>query len=235
MNFQRQFRNLFLMPITPEIAENMSRKIDNLDIFLDYINDPNVVGEVTLFRAARRHNPRLHARNVIIFSMLSPQTRFDANVEAYKKLVPQWDLDLEQDEIVDLIRDVQFSRNKAKYLFEAKEFLNDPYLHEKMTRTNIHNLKGMGDKTTAFALALYDDMMPVFTMDLHILRALAFATGYGANVNVPPPRTRVYNQLEQAILEWTRSRGIESPFVAQWSLWNAWQNRHISHLPIIQV
>lgn len=235
MKYQKQFRNLELLPITPAIAEHMVRNIDQMDIFLDDINDPNVVGEVMEFRHARKLNPRKHARNVIIFSMLSPQTRFDANVSAYEKLMAQWENDLPQEEILDLIREVQFSRSKARYLFEAKEFLNDPFLHERMTRTNIHKLKGMGDKTTAFALALYDDMMPVFTLDLHILRAVAMATGFGSAVNVTPPKTKLYTMLEEAILEWTRSRGIESPFVAQWSIWNAWQNRHISHLPVILV
>lgn len=233
MNIQKSFRNLELLKFTADIAEKVIQSIDNLDIFLDDINDPNVVAEVALFRSARKENPARLARDVILFAMLSPQTRFDANVSAFRKLTAVWENNPEYDEVVDLIREVQFSRNKARYVIEAREFLNDPFLHEKMTRKNILALKGMGEKTTAFALALFDDMTPVFTLDLHILRALAFVAGFGSAVNVPPPTSKIYRQLEEAILEWTRSRGIESPFIAQWSLWNTWQNRHISHLPII--
>jgi endonuclease III len=185
------------------------------------------------FRQARTADANDLARRAILFTMLSPQTRFDANVEAFRNVLPIW-RDANVDAIQQAVRSTQFSYTKARNLVAAREFLADPFISEKMTRKNLRDLDGMGNKTTSFALALYNDLHPVFTLDLHILRAVAWATGHGADVNVII-RDAAYPILEEALVDWSRRRGVESPFVAQWSLWNAWGfNRHISHLPILE-
>ena len=233
----KAYRNLRPIRFVGETFETVLEKINNLDIFLDYVVDPQVVAEVFQFRQARKENPALHARNVILFALLSPQTRFSSNVSAYHNLLELLESGPTPDhaQVRDAIYDVQFAINKANYVLEALPFLNDDRLHEKMTKKNLLALKGMGYKTTSFALALYDDLNPVFTLDLHMLRMIASVAGLGNDVNVDPPKGKVYNALEAAVVEWTQAREIESPFIAQWSLWNHWGfNRHVSHLPIIQ-
>jgi endonuclease III len=232
--FPRQFRNLRPFTITREIADQMIEKIDGLNIFLEYVNDPLVIAEIMSFRQARAVDPRTLARNVLIFAMLSPQTRFDKNMAAFRNAVAIWDTDPDVDTLTNAIREVGFAPTKALRLTEARDFLNDPLLHEKMTTKNVLALKGMGHKTTAFALALFDDMSPVFTLDVHMLRALCHATGFGADVN-PLINDSAYVMLSKAWVDWTRQNGVESPFVAQWSLWNVWGfNRHVSHVGILE-
>lgn len=233
--FPRNFRNMRPLKITRDIAGQMIDKIDGLDIFLDYVNDPLVVAEVMTFRQARSIDPYRLARNVIIFAMLSPQTRFDKNMSAFHNAVALWDSNPDEQSLTEAVKDVQFAPTKAKHLLMASDFLNDPALPERMTKKNISELKGMGQKTTSFSLALFDDMLPVFTLDTHMLRALSHATGFGADVNVLFSSDKAYTMLEEAWVDWTISRGIESPFIAQWSLWNVWGfNRHVPHVDIVK-
>lgn len=230
----KAFRNLRPVTINRKSVEGIIENIDGLERLVPYMNDPLVMAEVLQFREARQRNPNALARNIILFSLLSPQTRLDANVAAFRNVSALWDSDATFSQVEQAIYGVSFHVNKAKYILEARNFLNDPNLSTRMTAKNLLSLKGMGNKTTAFALALFDDMAPVFTLDLHMLRAIAWATGGDHAVNVMLQKA-AYAPLESAVVDFLQRQAIASPFVAQWSLWNAWGfNRHVSHLSILE-
>ena len=230
----KAYRNLRQFVISRENVGQIIDNIGGLEKLVDYINDPLVTAEILQFREARERNPYGLARNVILFAMLSPQTRFEANVTAFHNLLAIWDRNPSLEEIREAIVGVQFSATKAQRILDARKFLDDENLPTRMNRHNLLKLKGMGHKTTSFALALFDDLSPVFTLDLHMLRAISWATGFGHDVNVIL-RKNVHTTLEDAVVNYLREKSVASPFVAQWSLWNAWGfNRHVSHLPILE-
>ena len=208
------------------VNEIIAAGVDNL---LPYVSDPLVVAEVADFRMAREANPSLHATRCILFSILSPNTRFNANVVAFERLMAIWPT-AEAGEIETAIYGAQYHKGKAANVAKLADV---DMLSLMQGKESIKALQGMGEKTASFAMALYDDMSSVFTLDLHMLRVILWAAGLQYKVN-PLIKPAAYRRLEVHMLEWCQKNDILSPFVAQWSIWNAWGfNRHVSHLAII--
>lgn len=228
----RPTRNLEPLSISGKVVDLIEENLSRYDVFLEHASSPEVVSEVIQFSDERKKDRNAFARRCILFAILSPQTYFDKNTLALQKLLEVWNDEPDISQIQDAVGDVLYHKTKARNIYAVYDLLNTEGLDEWSTYENILTIKGMGRKTSSFAMALIDANAPVFTLDVHMLRSIVWAV-LGKHVN-PSITPASYVRLQDIMVRWTKTNGLISPFVAQWSIWNMWGfNRHVSHLGII--
>lgn len=207
--------------------------------------------EIDWMRISRLSDPVKHARKAIIFAILSPQTDFAENVIAARQVYDvlntfSFDRSLiHRDDVLEAlyvphagtgeIKPINFQLNKADYVWRLI-----PWLHA-ITLASIANImqfevlckfKGMGLKTTSMALALYDDTLPVFTLDTWMLRLTASMAGRNPRAKFRTTEPG-YRLTEGDWLAWARINCPDlTPFEVQWTVWDLTFGSHVSHVDI---
>lgn len=206
-----------------------------------------ILAEMELMSELRSADAQSYAQRCLLFAICSPQCDFDVNVRvanrAFDGLYNEFTCveDVYQC-ITDGGRDNWFlSGGAARAIWHNLEWLRN-VSDSDMDKASIlalrkaGTLKGLGPKTTAMALALYDPESEVYTLDVHMLRGILRAIGWQHRLATAQEITdAAYPVLEQALIQLHREvfGGVLPIFVSQWALWSEWRTgSHIEHLPI---
>jgi hypothetical protein len=122
-------------------------------------------------------------------------------------------------------------KTKARTIHAALPFIQG-LTPDQMTRENLLALRGMAGKTSAMALALWDEDSDVFTLDIWMFRLTRTIVGDDVAVKFSAGSLNAYTILESFWVAWAKTLDV-SIFEVQWTLWNcAGFGEHVSHLPI---
>lgn len=163
------------------------------------------------------------AYHALTFAIVSPRCQFDKNVAANVDLVRALRFGAPRGVLENILREhgIGLAAQKSERLDMARPIL------QRFTpdRALLLALRGVGPKVSAMTLALYDDTLPVFTLDTHMLRGITRQDVQA----ISPAR---YGPLERLMLSLCEERN-ESPFATQWALWCDYSDKgFVSHLPI---
>jgi hypothetical protein len=169
------------------------------------------------------------AYHAMVFAMISPRCHFDKNAAVTPDIVRALQFGAPVGSIERILRHygIGLAYQKSHRLFDAKHAME----RFNPDRAMLLNLRGVGPKVSAMALALYDDALPVVTLDTHMLSGIT-----GQDVNTISPAR--YRHLEKFTLECMNDarRNVApyaTPFAIQWSLWCDYSGKgFVSHLPI---
>jgi len=205
-------------------------------------NSEPVRAEITALQEYKSQYPLDYARRCFLFALISPQCNFTENVLALSQIMENWDR-LDDPETITRsltvpykgkgkLRLVNLGHTKARNIRKALGWLRgNP--HKTFTYETLASFKGMGSKTIAMALALWDDTLPVFTLDSWMLRLILNIQGHSPQVTVSTTEPG-YRLTEGDMIAWcTRCVPDLSYFTIQWTLWNGCFGEHKSHLGII--
>jgi hypothetical protein len=205
---------------------------------------PSVAAECEAFIGNRAADDKAHAQQAVIFAILSPQCKFAKNVRATERMMAGLyehyaDAEAVRAVLTDDDRDNFLTAKPAsRKVYEALEWLrdldgDDMTLDALYMARKVGKVKGLGDKTIRMALALYDPTMPIYTLDVHMLRGIQNAWGGEVAREMTVNKT-AYHALEAAMVAWHERNFPHLPvFVSQWALWNEWGfGEHMSHLAI---
>lgn len=210
-------------------------------------NSKNVREELDVFTASRKTSPTEHAVRCFVFSILSPQTNFRENVLATQNIMRNYDKLVDTTAVLDCLevpfhgegtpRLLNLGLSKAAYLWQALPWLdrlNDDNLGELFTKDVLLSQKGMGDKTTRMALALFDEQNEVFTLDQWQLR-LTMALNGAENVRYKiVPTKKGYETTERAWLDFCKKYLSDmSFFEVQFTTWCGCFGAHVPHTGIL--
>lgn len=221
------------------IDDNMAPFVDSVKQYAD-----DIMGEVEQFTELRNADAILHAQTCLAFAIISPQCRFEKNVRATARLVANiYESFATSEAIVSMLTDngadnFLSAKPLSKRLMQSMAFFR-AIDDESMTLEALKmarkagSVVGLGDKTFRMALALYDATLPIYTLDVHMLRGIQNTYG-GTVAGSMSIQGKAYDALEAAMVAWHERNFPELPvFVSQWALWNAWGfGEHVSHLGI---
>lgn len=214
------------------------------DIVKEYSS--SVLAELEAFDKARAASPTEHAIRCFVFAILSPQSNFAENVYATQNIMRDYDKLATVTDVYECLevpfhgdgspRLLNLGAGKSRYLFAALPWLDrltDDNIDEMFSYERIIEHKGMGEKTTAMALALFNQHSKVFTLDTWMLRLTIALTG-GDSRAIIRTTTAGYKLTEGAWLAFSEMYLPQySPFLVQWTLWNLCFGKHASHLGIL--
>jgi endonuclease III len=182
--------------------------------------------ELETIRGIPEHDRAYHA---LTFAIVSPRCRFAKNVAATPDLVRALQFGAPRGVLENILRQhgIGLAVQKSERLHAARPTL------ERFTpdRAMLLELRGVGPKVAAMALALYDDTLPVFTLDTHMLAGI---TREDVNI-VSPARYRALESVALAACNDSRRlvAPYATPFAIQWALWCDYSGMGFqSHLPI---
>lgn len=161
------------------------------------------------------------AKSAMVFALMSAQAKFVPNVQSTQPLVEALDRFATRDELRDIIREnrLGLQENKSERLFQMGDYLRTIHA-ENMTKDALLVIKGLGQKTSAMAAALFNEHAPVYTLDVWMLRGLAGLCGMDAKVKYGITDA-AYRELEALMVQWARETAPEVPvFLTQWAMWN---------------
>ena len=220
--------------------------VDNFDVarFRDDITialaeyGEAVDAELDRMQALRDEFPQQYAQACIAFAIMSPQCQFDVNVRGTRRFMDGLYRSIESvDDMYQLITnngsDSWFTAGmSARSLYaslDAIRNIDELTLDGIDTLRKIGAIRGLGSKTRAMALALYDRDYPVFTLDVHMLRGMVADVDTGITIT-----DKRYAQLADMAISVAREYG--NVFLVQWCLWNHYRNGAMqSHLGIFGV
>lgn len=169
------------------------------------------------------------AYHALTFAIVSPRLQFDKNAAATPMLVRAMRHHASVGEIESILRHygVGLAAQKAERLYGARAML------ENFTpdRALLLALRGVGPKVSSMAIALYDDTLPVFTIDTHMLTGIT-------RQDVTSCSVARYMRLERFMLDAMHDprrtvAPFATPFAVQWALWCDYSGKGFtSHLPI---
>ena len=200
-----------------------------------------VLAECEEFVALREADPKRHAQNCVLFAMLSPQCKFANNVRMTARVMTALDSDLRTAEDVAAVLSDNGADNSltvkpaSKRIFASLAWLRaldaeDMSLDALQEARKCGAVKGLGDKTMRMALALYDCTLPVYTLDVWMLRGIQGSWGGTVAASMTTDGA-AYAAFEAALVAWHQRTFPHLPvFVSQWSLWNEWGfGHHVCH------
>jgi hypothetical protein len=205
-----------------------------------------VLAEVEEFVTLRELDPVAHAQRCLIFAICSPQCRFDVNVRAAARFGARLHEDYaDVDSVYRVLTDDGADSwvtagMAARGLFASLQFIRE-ITEGEMDKAAILALrkagkvKGLGMKTASMALALYDATLPVYTLDVHMLRAICtFADCPDLLAGSMTITDAAYPVLEAALVALHEEECPGLPvFVSQWAIWDNWGfGRFTSHREI---
>jgi hypothetical protein len=206
-----------------------------------------ILAEVEQFSALREADPRAHAQNCVLFAILSPQCKFDANVAATRRMMTELYDDIDSAEQIAAIltgngaQNFMSAKPASKRIFASLEWIRalgpeDMSLEALQEARKCRAVVGLGDKTMRMALALYDATLPVYTLDVWMLRGIQSSWG-GQTAASMSTEGAPYAALEAALVAWHGRNFPHLPvFVSQWALWNEWGfGRHMVHTAIFGI
>ena len=231
-----------------EVDRILSHVNDSTDSLIAEImsTSQNVMHEITIFNDARMGDNVLHAQQCLIFAICSPQCKFDKNVRAANRMVVSLAKDFDS---IDSVYQTLTANGtdswvtagmSARAIFASLNFLRnvtDDDMSKSVLRAmrKVGQVKGLGEKTMAMALALYDANNPVFTLDVHMLRGLQ-SLSHGIIAGSMTINDNAYRALEDGMVAWHNVNMANYPiFLSQWALWNSFgfDGKHVSHLGIL--
>lgn len=203
------------------------------------VNADSVRAELDIMAAHKAADPIYHARCCVVFALISPQMDFTQNVELTRRVMaalPRLDTLYSVGRVMKITRKdgtlALFNgwKTKARTIHANLAFLHG-LTPEQMTRDNLLALPGMAGKTSAMAMALWDEHADVFTLDIWMFRLTRAVLGDEVAVRFSA-KTPAYKILEAYWVAWAKTLNA-SVFEVQWTLWNCVGfGEHVSHLPI---
>lgn len=172
---------------------------------------------------------RERAYHALTFAIVSPRLHFERNAVVTPPLVRALKASASAGELEAILRHygVGMAHQKAWRLHGARHMLED----FQPDRALLLALRGVGPKVSSMALALYDDTLPVFTIDTHMLAGLTRS-------DVSSCSAARYMRLERFMLDTMKHprrtvAPFATPFATQWALWCDYSGKGFtSHLPI---
>lgn len=207
----------------------------------------SISGELALMGELRAADEQAYAQQCLLFAICSPQLDFDVNVRVARRAYAGLHRDFTS--VEDVYQWITADSSDSWFLAGAAAraiWHNLNWLRNvsdsDMNKGSIlalrkaGKLKGLGPKTAAMALALYDARSEVYTLDVHMLRGILTAAGLTDRLATGQEITdAAYPIVEAAMIALHRETfGDEVPvFVSQWALWNEWRSgSHIDHWAI---
>jgi endonuclease III len=207
---------------------------------MTYANAESVRAELDTMAARKNADPVYHAQCCVVFALISPQMDFGQNVELTRRVMDNLP---RLDTLYSVGRAMKITKKdgtlglfngwktKARTIHAALPFIQG-LTPADMTRENLLALRGMAGKTSAMALALWDERSDVFTLDIWMFRLTREILGDDVAVKFSAGSLNAYKILESFWVAWAKTLGA-SIFEVQWTLWNcAGFGEHVSHLPI---
>lgn len=215
--------------------------VDMSDIAsLMHANADSVRAELDIMSTHKAVDPNYHAQCCVVFALISPEMRFAHNVELTRRVMsalPRLDTLYSVGRVMKITKKngrlglFNGWKTKARTIHAALPFIQG-LTPEHMTRENLLALRGMAGKTSAMALALWDEASDVFTLDVWMFRLTRTIVGDDVAVKFNAGSLNAYKILESFWVAWAKSLDV-SIFAVQWTLWNcAGFGEHVSHLPI---
>lgn len=207
---------------------------------------PEVTAELRTIADCRESDPIRHAQECLVFAILSPGCKFDYNVLMVRRFMDAIDEGKSFPDCDSLYRTIAMGvsgrgvgRNVRNLFHSLDAVLN--ITPDDMTKPGLlawrksRYVLGIGEKTAAMAVALYDEHSPVVTLDVHMLRWLAEEC-----LHLTASRHTIaddaYRTVEAWFLQWVARYFDEySPFAIQWAIWDARRGEHEAHAPIFGV
>ena len=180
----------------------------------------------------------IRASRAAAFAILSPQADFSDNVRAVPVLIDALRNLATPTRIVDMLRSVGYKMTYAK---KAQQYIDSRSLildarPQDITFENVLTYQGFGQKTTSMFCALYNQWLPVITLDTWMLSGLLGVanTGGKKNANAYTADGQAYTDIADLLLGIADELHV-SPFLLQWSLWAFYRGGFDSHLPIFGI
>lgn len=225
-----------------EIVNHGETLFDNVridaPIFFDSVN-----AEIELIMAERESDPIRHAQKCLVFAILSPGCRLPCNATMVRRFFTAIDSGKVFESCDDLYQTIAtgiggrgIGRNIRNLHLSLDTILNltpdDMVKPTLLAYRKARRIMGIGEKTAAMAVALFNPTADVFTLDVHMLRWIT-ETIFGITAESHTIDDTAYRMLEPWFVNWVKHNFPgESPFTIQWSVWNVRQGKHETHLPI---
>ena len=197
---------------------------------------PEIKQELRAIDEARAFDPDYHAQRCFLIAITSPQTAFDKNVRAAKRIHEHlFEVFNTSDDVQDVLEGwgddgYMGSTSQGRYILQSLQYVRaltgkecnwDSLWYARKAQRSI----GVASKTIAFASALYNARARVFTLDRWMLRGLLAHTGIevtqGEEITISPAR---YKTLQAFCLDCHDAANVgKRPFVSQWALWNLYR------------
>jgi endonuclease III len=207
------------------------------------IDFASVNEELTAISECRDADPIRHAQKCLAFAILSPRCKLHWNATMVQRFFSAIDAGEQFESCDDLYQTIAYGiggigvgPNVAR-LYASLDAIAD-VTPDDMTKPTLlawrkaRYIMGIGEKTAAMAVALFEQTSPVFTLDVHMLRWIT-DTVWGTTASEHSIADTAYKVLEPWFVQWAaRYFPAQSPFSVQWAIWNVRQGNHETHLPI---
>ncbi len=204
---------------------------------------PMVNAELLTIVGNREADSIRHAQQCLVFAILSPGCRIACNSLLARRFFDAIDAGVRFESCDDLYQEIAtgvggrgIGRNIRSLFMSLETLLN--ISPDDMTKPVIlalrkaRRLMGIGEKTAAMAVALFNAQADVFTLDVHMLRWIT-STLFDLTAEGHTIDDAAYRMLEPWFVNWCRTYyPAESPFAIQWAIWDVRQGKHETHTPI---
>jgi hypothetical protein len=211
--------------------------LDRLKVDIGYFL-PDVLDEIAELDRMFAANPQAHRERALLFSLASPQNKFDNNVIAGRRLHQGLHSfatleDVYQALAADKMGTVT-SGSTARSIYNSLPLLRDlpPYTGDDLRQwQRQRTLFGAGPKVSAFAAHLVNAYDDVFTLDTHMTRGIVDTIlGIQGTWTLGDSAYRI---LEDAVIRWSYATYPDLPlFAVQWAMWSVFRGSFDSHVAI---
>lgn len=237
--------------IDADTAARMARQLDSM--LSPIVGDirtavDSVMAEIDAMMALREADSTYYAQCCLTFAIASPGMTIDMSIAIVQRFMRNLDREFNAvDDVYACITDTSDGGPKvgavtlgmiARSLFHSLDYIRHIDA-DMMDRTSLlalnkaGTIRGIADKTSAMAAALYDPHNRVFTLDVHMMRLLCMLYDDGAAGAHTINKTG-YDILQSALLTWADDTFPNVPtFAVQWAMWNIQGfGYHVRHLGI---